>query len=57
VDGVPSGDEITLDMLGRMRSGLVNYTEEDEFATGLFTESPAGPYAFAPSVPELLGLS
>ena len=57
VAGVPSGDEITLDMLGRMRSGLVNYTEEDEFASGLFTESPAGPYAFTPSVPELLGLS
>ena len=29
VDGVPSGDKITLDMLGRMRSGLFDYSEDD----------------------------
>ncbi|MFY9917063.1 MAG: serine hydrolase domain-containing protein, partial [Mycobacterium sp.] len=31
VDGVPSGDVITLDQLGRMRSGLHDYTETDTF--------------------------
>jgi D-alanyl-D-alanine carboxypeptidase len=30
-DGVPNGDAITLDLLGRMRSGLPNYTESDVF--------------------------
>nr|WP_245234221.1 serine hydrolase domain-containing protein [Mycobacterium sp. PS03-16] len=47
VDGVPAGDQITLDMLGRMRSGLPNYTESDEFGTRVYQESPLGPDAFA----------
>jgi D-alanyl-D-alanine carboxypeptidase len=47
VDGVPSGDVITLDMLGRMRSGLANYTDSDTFTDLLYRESPMGPDAFA----------
>lgn len=47
VDGVPSGDQITLDMLGRMRSGLPNYTESEDFGTRVYQESPLGPDAFA----------
>lgn len=47
VDGVPSGDVITLDMLGRMRSGLADYTENDTFIDALYTQAPDGPDAFA----------
>lgn len=47
VEGVPFGDVITLDMLGRMRSGLPDYTETDSFITRLYTESSTGPDAFA----------
>jgi len=54
VEGVPSGDEITLDMLGRMRSGLPNYTESDEFTARLYRESPLGPDAFAVTPRELV---
>ncbi|MCP9271103.1 serine hydrolase domain-containing protein [Mycolicibacterium arenosum] len=48
VDGVPDGDAITLDMLGRMRSGLFDYTkDQDAFLGPAYTESPKGPDAFA----------
>ena len=47
VEGVPRGDVITLDLLGRMRSGLPDYTENDEFLNRLYTESPLSPEAFA----------
>ncbi len=57
VDGVPSGDEITLDMLGRMRSGLFDYSEDDTFLTRLFAETPLGPDAFAMTPPQLLELA
>lgn len=54
VDGVPSGDAITLDLLGRMRSGLADYTESDVFMQRLYAESPAGPDAFATTPRELV---
>jgi D-alanyl-D-alanine carboxypeptidase len=54
VDGVPSGDQITLDMLGRMRSGLFNYSEDDGFQQRIFAESPSGPDAFPITARELL---
>ena len=43
VDGVPFGGVITLDLLGRMRSGLVDYVEDEALLDRLYTESPAGP--------------
>lgn len=54
VDGVPSGDVITLDLLGRMRSGLPDYTEPDTFLERLYREAPAGPQAFATTPRELV---
>jgi D-alanyl-D-alanine carboxypeptidase len=54
VDGVPSGDVITLDLLGRMRSGLPNYTDADVFMDRLYAESPAGPDAFATTPRQLV---
>jgi D-alanyl-D-alanine carboxypeptidase len=54
VDGVPFGDVITLDLLGRMRSGLPDYTETDEFRNRVYTEAPAGPDAFATTPRELI---
>lgn len=47
VDGVPNGDVITIDMLGRMRSGLPDYTETPFFINGLYSQAPMGPDAFA----------
>ncbi len=47
VDGVPSGDVITLDRLGRMRSGLFDYTDDAAVLPRLYAEAPAGPDAFA----------
>lgn len=43
VEGVPSGDVITLDMLGRMRSGLTDYTETGDFIERLYRDAPTGP--------------
>src|SRR4051812_41889690 len=54
VDGVPFGDVITLDLLGRMRSGLADYTETDEFLERAYTELPAGPDAFTTTPQELI---
>jgi D-alanyl-D-alanine carboxypeptidase len=54
VEGVPSGDVITLDLLGRMRSGLPDYTETDTFLARLYGESPAGPDAFATTSRQLV---
>jgi D-alanyl-D-alanine carboxypeptidase len=54
VDGVPSGDVITLDMLGRMRSGLPDYTETDKFVNRVYAEAPSGPDAFATTPRELV---
>ena len=54
VDGVPSGDVITLDLLGRMRSGLADYAESDVFVQRIYAEAPAGPDAFATTPRELL---
>jgi D-alanyl-D-alanine carboxypeptidase len=54
VDGVPFGDVITLDLLGRMRSGLPNYSETDEFLSRVYTELPTGPDAFATTPRELV---
>jgi D-alanyl-D-alanine carboxypeptidase len=47
VEGVPSGDDITLDLLGRMRSGLPDFIETDTFMDRLYSEAPLGPDAFA----------
>jgi D-alanyl-D-alanine carboxypeptidase len=57
VEGVPSGDEITLDLLGRMRSGLPNYTESEEFIARLYRESPLGPDALRITPRELLDIA
>jgi D-alanyl-D-alanine carboxypeptidase len=54
VDGVPSGDVITLDLLGRMRSGLPDYTEVDTFLPRVYSELPTGPDAFATTPQELV---
>lgn len=54
VDGVPSGDQITIDMLGRMRSGLFNYTDDADFQQRALEESPRGPDAFAVAPRDLL---
>jgi D-alanyl-D-alanine carboxypeptidase len=47
VDEVPNGDAITLDLLGRMRSGLPDYSDSDAFLDRLYTEAPSGPDGFA----------
>jgi D-alanyl-D-alanine carboxypeptidase len=54
VDGVPFGDVITLDLLGRMRSGLPDYTQTDEFLNRVYTELPTGPDAFPTTPQELI---
>jgi D-alanyl-D-alanine carboxypeptidase len=54
VDAVPSGDLITLDLLGRMRSGLPDYTETDAFLARAYGELPAGPDAFATTPRQLV---
>ncbi len=54
VDGVPSGDVITLDLLGRMRSGLHDYTETDTFLPRVYSELPTSPDAFATTPRELV---
>ncbi len=54
VDDVPSGDVITLDMLGQMRSGLADYAESDIFLQRIYAEAPEGPDAFATTPRELL---
>ena len=38
VDGVPNGDTITLRQLAGMRSGLFNYTEDDDFYKALTSD-------------------
>ncbi|MGW0816682.1 serine hydrolase domain-containing protein [Streptomyces viridiviolaceus] len=43
VDGVPNGDEITLRQLAGMRSGLFNYSEDDDFFKAL-TSDPRRPF-------------
>lgn len=57
VDGVPSGDAITLDLLGRMRSGLFDYTDDETFLPRLFAEAPTGPDAFAFTPRQLLDVA
>ncbi|MFF4584913.1 serine hydrolase domain-containing protein [Streptomyces sp. NPDC001388] len=52
VDGVPNGDEITLRQLAGMRSGLFNYSEDEDFFKAL-TSDPDRP--FTPR--QLLGYS
>lgn len=57
VDGVPNGDRITLDMLGRMRSGLFNYSDDEAFQDRFFAEAPTGPDAFATTPRELVDIA
>ncbi|KWX67785.1 serine hydrolase [Mycobacterium sp. NAZ190054] len=54
VPGVPSGDVITLDLLGRMRSGLPDYSENPAFVDQLYRLAPTGPDAFAFTPRELI---
>ena len=57
VEGVPSGEQITLDMLGRMRSGLFNYSEDEAFQRRLYAEGPAGPDAIPFTPRELVDIA
>lgn len=58
VDGVPNGDRITLDLLGRMRSGLYDYTQDQEAFLGpIYTEAPKGPDAFPFTPQDLLDIA
>jgi D-alanyl-D-alanine carboxypeptidase len=57
VDGVPSRDKITLQMLGQMRSGLFNYDEDEEFAKSVLTEVPKGRSAGAFTARQLLDVA
>lgn len=43
IDGVPNGDRITLRQLAGMRSGLFNYSEDDDFFKAL-TSDPQRPF-------------
>ncbi|GAA3306977.1 hypothetical protein GCM10020295_64640 [Streptomyces cinereospinus] len=43
VDGVPDGGEITLRQLAGMRSGLYNYSEDEDFFKALTSDPPSGP--------------
>ncbi|WP_406105674.1 beta-lactamase family protein [Streptomyces sp. NBC_01003] len=43
VDGVPNGDEITIRQLAEMRSGLFNYSEDEDFYKAL-TSDPERPF-------------
>jgi D-alanyl-D-alanine carboxypeptidase len=54
VDGVPSGEVVTLDVLGRMRSGLSDYAESDDFLKRIYGEAPAGLDAFSTTPRELI---
>jgi D-alanyl-D-alanine carboxypeptidase len=57
VDGVPSGDHITIDMLGRMRSGLFDYMADDKFLERYLDEVRRGPDAAAFTPRELLDVA
>lgn len=57
VAGVPSGDKITLQMLGDMRSGLFNYSEDEEFVKSVLPELSKGPTAGAVTAQQLLDIS
>ena len=57
VEGVPNGDVITLDQLGRMRSGLPSYTDDETFMKRLFADSPRGPDAFPFTSGQLLDVA
>ncbi|RFC73610.1 serine hydrolase domain-containing protein [Streptomyces sp. AcE210] len=43
IDGVPNGDKITIRQLAEMRSGLFNYSEDDDFYKAL-TSNPERPF-------------
>lgn len=57
VDGVPSGDQITIDMLGRMRSGLFDYITDEKFFDRYVDEARRGPDAAAFAPRELLDVA
>lgn len=54
VDAVPSGELITLDLLGRMRSGLPDYTDTDTFLARAYSELPMSPDAFSTTPRQLI---
>nr|MBA3489316.1 beta-lactamase family protein [Longispora sp. (in: high G+C Gram-positive bacteria)] len=45
IAGAPSGEKITLKLMGEMRSGLFSYSADEDFVKSLFTEPPKGPDA------------
>lgn len=54
VDGVPSGDVITVDLLGRMRSGLPDFSETPAFLDRVYAELPTGPDAWSTTPRQLV---
>ena len=44
VSGVPNGDQVTLKLLGTMRSGVASYSRNEDFITKLFA-NPEGTYS------------
>jgi D-alanyl-D-alanine carboxypeptidase len=57
VEGVPAGDQITLDMLGRMRSGLYDYIADADFFVRYVTDARRGPDAAAFTPEDLLAVA
>ncbi|WP_221889765.1 serine hydrolase [Streptomyces sp. WAC06614] len=57
VPGVPSGDKITLQMLGEMRSGLFTYDDDKQWQKSILTELPKGPSAGAVTAQQLLDVA
>ncbi|WP_230687226.1 serine hydrolase domain-containing protein [Catellatospora vulcania] len=57
VDGVPSGDDITLRMLGDMHSGLYSFEQDPEFVTTVLNELPKGPDAGAVTPRQLIEIT
>jgi D-alanyl-D-alanine carboxypeptidase len=57
VGGIPKGDQITLRMLGEMRSGIFPYTSDEQFGKRFMTEIGQGPSAFAVTAQELVDIA
>ncbi|BCJ78114.1 serine hydrolase [Catellatospora sp. IY07-71] len=57
VGGLPSGDRITLRMLGDMRSGLYSYEQDPAFVAAMLAELPQGPDAGAVTPAQLVDVS
>lgn len=57
VAGIPKGDQITLQMLGEMRSGIFPYTSDEQFIKRFMTEIGQGPSAFTVTAQELVDVA